>query len=636
MKMSHHDNTKQFPALAPGPPRVFAPQTSTAVSRPKKNSTACLACKAAKRKCSGPDAPCKACATTNTKCLFDPTRDLRRKVAVKRTIQELSNHKDLLEFLLGALGSADPRQLDDLVHLIRDKAPLKDIARAVGSTATSFGNPQELSNASQLAIAEYGDSVLETSGTGTRSNIPSSPEDAPTIKASQWPAVSPYARVTLENLCDIPLFEVPAKPWTRITNDDYLVSHLVSLYFTWDHPCSQFLDQGVFLEHMKLGDRRSEFCTPLLVNSLLSMASSHSDSPDVLSISQHAFSRGQGFFYEAQRLWEAETDEEDDRDLPKIQALMLMCCVLKCQGRVKKSWMMLTQAIQLGRDIALFDTPAELQINMSPELERVRTITAWGLFNLSLQMSVELQKTVPLMSPICDVRMCGNEDFDWTPYPRSNKITYDKKPARLPEVREAWAEITILLVDVQKLISDKRRGTRIDEIWKNAKEPFDRLTAWLQRWPSVDEIQQDPVPQVLLLRIKCLQAIIHLFGILNDPYQSNFGRQTKHYQVQAAVETAQSLRVHRQSYGTKHIPNEMVTAIQTGLRILVHQLEDSEEIRQAFVEFCRFGTALGHRFKQTADTIHEIKKSALRQGIQLPAEAIAIFDGSEQWNGLES
>lgn len=136
--------------------------------------------------------------------------------------------------------------------------------------------------------------------------------------------------------------------------------------------------------------------------------------------------------------------------------------------------------------------------------------------------------------------------------------------------------------------------------------------------------------------IKCLQAIIHLFGILNDPYQSNFGRQTKHYQVQAAVETAQSLRVHRQSYGTKHIPNEMVTAIQTGLRILVHQLEDSEEIRQAFVEFCRFGTALGHRFKQTADTIHEIKKSALRQGIQLPAEAIAIFDGSEQWNGLES
>ena len=63
---------------------------------------------------------------------------------------------------------------------------------------------------------------------------------------------------------------------------------------------------------------------------------------------------------------------------------LLTVCRFKTQGRVKKSWMMLTQAIQLGRDIALFDTPAELQTNMSPELERVRTITAWGLFNLSL------------------------------------------------------------------------------------------------------------------------------------------------------------------------------------------------------------------------------------------------------------
>ena len=48
-KMSHHENPK-FPPLAPGPPRMFAPQSSMAVSRPKKNSTACLSCKTAKRK----------------------------------------------------------------------------------------------------------------------------------------------------------------------------------------------------------------------------------------------------------------------------------------------------------------------------------------------------------------------------------------------------------------------------------------------------------------------------------------------------------------------------------------------------------------------------------------------------------
>ncbi|KAJ5171393.1 Transcription factor [Penicillium coprophilum] len=628
MKMSHHEGSKQFAALAPGPPRMFAPQTSTAVT--------CLACKAAKRKCSGPDAPCKACRSANTECHFDPSRDLRRKVAVKRTIQELTNHKDLLESLLSTLRSADQPQFDKVMDLIRNKASFQDIAHAVGSPATTFGDPQELSNASRLAILEYGEHPIEASGNGVRrssdpSTIASSPEEISNMKAPQWPAVSPYARVTLERLCDIPLFEVPAKPWTKVTDDDYLVSHLVSLYFTWDHPCSQFLDQRIFLEHMKRGDQTSEFCTPLLVNSLLSMASAYSDSPDVLSTPENVFSRGQNFFREAQRLWEVEDDEHD---LPNIQALLVMCCVFKCQGRVRKSWMMLNQAVQLARDIGLFDTPAVFKNKVSPEIERVRSITAWGVFNMSLQMSTELQKIVPLPYPTSDVKLCGSEDFDWTPYPRSNKITYDKKPARFPEIRQGMAGITRILVDVQRLISERNRGTSLDELWRKAEEPFDRLDAWLQHWPSVPEIQQNPVPQVLLLRIKCLQAVINLIEILNHPHQPHSVLQAQFYQVKAAEETAQCLRIHHQSYGLEHIPSQVVDAVQTGLRILVHRLEESDESKQAFTELCRFGTALSHRFKQTAEVIHEIRKKALHLNLRLPPEAVAIFDNPEQWRSL--
>lgn len=47
-KMSH-DN-KPFLPLAPGLPRMFAPPSTMTVGKPKKNSTACLACKSAKRK----------------------------------------------------------------------------------------------------------------------------------------------------------------------------------------------------------------------------------------------------------------------------------------------------------------------------------------------------------------------------------------------------------------------------------------------------------------------------------------------------------------------------------------------------------------------------------------------------------
>jgi hypothetical protein len=136
-------------------------------------------------------------------------------------------------------------------------------------------------------------------------------------------------------------------------------------------------------------------------------------------------------------------------------------------------------------------------------------------------------------------------------------------------------------------------------------------------------------------RIKCLQAIIHLFEILNDPQHPQSVRQARFYQVKSVEETAQCLRIHRQSYGLKHIPSQIVDAIQTGLQILVPQLEESDESRQAFAELCRFGTALSHRFKQTADMIHEIRKNALHLGVRLPSEVIAIFDDPEQWRSLE-
>jgi hypothetical protein len=79
-------------------------------------------------------------------------------------------------------------------------------------------------------------------------------EESSSQAGSQEPVyLDIHSRITLEKLCDIPLVQVPAKPWTAVTDDGQLVSHLVSLYFTWDNP--------------------SEFCTPLLVNSVLAMAS---------------------------------------------------------------------------------------------------------------------------------------------------------------------------------------------------------------------------------------------------------------------------------------------------------------------------------------------------------------------------
>lgn len=204
--------------------------------------------------CSGRPAPCKACRSTDAEadCIFDLSLDLRRKVAQRRTIDEREYYRNVLSSLLDELRSSEPARINELVNFIRSDASIGRVATVLANTTISL------------------DGFNST-------NLDNNPSVESAIQ-SLLPPPDPYStnacfRITLESLVDIPLFQVPAKPWSNVTDDDNLVSHLISLYFTWDHPCWQLLDQKVFLLHMKMGDLGSQYCTPFLVNSILALAS---------------------------------------------------------------------------------------------------------------------------------------------------------------------------------------------------------------------------------------------------------------------------------------------------------------------------------------------------------------------------
>lgn len=76
---------------------------------------------------------------------------------------------------------------------------------------------------------------------------------------------------SVTELCETPLFKVHAYPWTTVTKDDDLVSHLVSLYFTWCHPSHPIIAQHEFLEAMVADDLESLYCAPILVNAVLAL-----------------------------------------------------------------------------------------------------------------------------------------------------------------------------------------------------------------------------------------------------------------------------------------------------------------------------------------------------------------------------
>jgi hypothetical protein len=62
-------------------------------------------------------------------------------------------------------------------------------------------------------------------------------------------------------------------PWTTLA-DNEMISHLLSLFFTWQQPWCQYVDKTAFLADMSTQNMTSpkQFCSPLLVNAILVQA----------------------------------------------------------------------------------------------------------------------------------------------------------------------------------------------------------------------------------------------------------------------------------------------------------------------------------------------------------------------------
>ncbi|KAB8233349.1 putative C6 transcription factor [Aspergillus alliaceus] len=552
--MSSEDH---LPALAPGPRGPVKKQSFT-LMKPRKNSTACLPCKQAKRKCTGRPAPCKACQNTDAECVFDETLDLRRKVAARRTLGELEYYRGLLYSLLESLRSPDEDKVNHILETIRGNTFLSNVATVVDA-------PADMSDA--------GSENARTVGTA---------EDA--IAQQERLAADAQSRITLEKLCDIPVFHVPAQPWTAVTDDDHLVSHLISMYFTWDHPLSQLVDQKVFLRHMREGNKNTEFCTSFLVNSMLAVASTYSDFPEAFAIPGDVASKGANFFYEAERLWKAE---EGRPSLANIQALALLSHV---------------------------------------------------------QVSMESRKPVNLRPPIFQLRGRDTVDDDvvWIPYPRSNHIEYLKKPALLREIMIQTVDFTELVVNMQDLLFDKAFDMAIGDLRIAVSAMYTRLETWLRNLPRPLGIDKESVQVPQILNLQYHHTIIRFFDFLlnhedfvamSHPTQID---QARFIRLQSAKRIADYLLLYHEAYGLRHVPGQMLEPTNASSLILLTVLDDcDDDLKEAFVELCRFLVAFSKRFSLAKDMLADIECTANSLSIKLPPEAGAVLDHrdleSSQW-----
>ena len=166
-------------------------------------------------------------------------------------------------------------------------------------------------------------------------------------------------------------FSVPSKPWTKLTTDDALVTHLVTVFLNYNNVYWRYVEEDLFLYSMQCG-LPSEFCSPFLVNAICAMACLSSEHSATFLRPDDLMSRGEQFHKEALRLWILERGKAS---VTNIQALIVLSMDAGFRGKDKLGLQLINIAVQMNHDLP-FPSASSEKITMSDQL-RNRVSACW-------------------------------------------------------------------------------------------------------------------------------------------------------------------------------------------------------------------------------------------------------------------
>lgn len=175
----------------------------------------------------------------------------------------------------------------------------------------------------------------------------------------------------------------PIVSWTEVTKDHDLVVHLMNMYFTWHYTYFTTLSKSLFYRDFLLGmpppgtRRKTEYCTPLLVNAMLALGCHFTSWPAARANPADSATAGDHFSREAKRLL-TENDELESPRLATVQALSLMSVREAGCGREAKGWVYSGMSFRMAYDLGLNVDSGLLSID--EEETDARRMSIWGCF----------------------------------------------------------------------------------------------------------------------------------------------------------------------------------------------------------------------------------------------------------------
>ncbi|KAJ5746063.1 Transcription factor [Penicillium odoratum] len=613
--------------------------TDQATSKRRCVSTACIACRRRKSKCDGNLPSCAACSSVyHTSCVYDPNSDHRRKGVYKKDADTQRTRHTTLQTLFQALLNYDEDDAFDLVREIRACDDLDEVAQSVvtrqagllsapeAKDPPSDGNPSEVDQFESELAGKMSELMLDGSRKfiGGTSNLIFLPPDSESPESA-----------SIDNVLDSDNDKNPIGRWTRVTEDEPLVTHLLTMYFTWHYPFFTILAKDLFSRDLMRGTS-SQYCSALLVNAMLALGCHFSSWPGAFADPENIATAGNHFFKEAKRLIH-ENDEHENSKLCTVQAFALMSVREAGCGREGKGWVYSGLSFRMAFDLGLNVDASSLGArNLTDEEVDARRITFWGCYLIDKCWSNYLGRQPQLTSSNTNVPrfdVLPQEDTElWSPYTDAGAGQEHTQPSRIRAVALQISKLCEISNDLLRYFyhpSELEKSQSKQSELKKLSDVHTRLEKWKKELPREFEPKEGQLPQVLVMHMFEQLLLIHLYRPFlkytkaTTPLPSHVS--PRKFCTQAASIISKLLRMYKRTYGLKQICNIVVYIAHTACTIhllnlpgrnperdIIHGLRNLEEMADGWLAARR--------------TLRILDISANKWHVKLPAEAIVILE----------
>ncbi|KAJ5120652.1 uncharacterized protein N7515_010040 [Penicillium bovifimosum] len=612
-------------------------------SQPSKRrciSTACVACRKRKSKCDGNLPSCAACSSVyHTPCVYDPNSDHRRKGVYKKDTDTTRTRNTTLQTLIQAILNYEEADAFDLVRQIRACDDLEDVAASIAQEkgfmsadqvtkeSANNENAAEIDQFESELAGKMSELMLDGSRKfiGGTSNLIFLPPDCELESSS----ISNRLALGTENQPHA------VSRWTQVTDDDSLISHLMTMYFTWHYPFFTILSKNLFYRDYIRGIS-SSYCSALLVNAMLALGCHFSSWQGAFENPQDIATAGNHFFKEAKRLT-LENDEHENAKLCTVQAFALMSVREAGCGREGKGWVYSGLSFRMAFDLGLNLDAANLGVhNLSDEEIDARRVTFWGCYLIDKCWSNYLGRQPQLTLTNANVPkfdVFPQEETElWSPYTDAGVGHENTQPSRtraialqICKLGEISSDVIVFFYHPTELEKSPSKQSEL----KKLSDVHTRLEAWKNNLPKELVAKEGQLPQVLVMHMLYQLQIIHLYRPFlkytkaNTPLPSHVS--PRKICTQAAATVSKLLRVYKRGYGLKQICNIAVYIAHTACTIHILNLPDKNAQRDV-VHGLKNLEEMAEGWLCARRTLRILDISANKWQIELPPEATSILE----------